>query len=56
MFTQFCAMSFTRTSETYKPARTQRSFFFAPLNLKPVKYSMINYGLRCFAAGAFMVR
>ena len=35
-------------------ARQNPALFFF-FNLKPVKYSMINYGLRCFAAGAFMV-
>ena len=29
-------------------------FFFAPLNLKPVKYNMINYGL--WSARAFIVK
>ena len=37
--------------ETYKPTRSLRSSS-APLKLKPVKYNMMNYGLRSFAVHA----
>ena len=41
-------------SDTYKPARSLRSSS-APLKLKPVKYNMMNYGLRSFAVHAPLI-